>query len=261
MQQEETKTDRATGRVAVVTGAGSGIGQALAARLAADGACVAIADLGPADETVAMIEATGREAVAIPCDVSAEGDVAELHERVHDRFGRWDILVNNAGIYPYAWFREIDFEAWRRVVAVNLDSVFLTCRAFIPGMEKRRFGRIVNISSAALWTGSDPKLTHYLASKAGVIGLTRGLATEYGAAGITVNSIAPGLLATPGTVAGIGGPPEEDVGKWEQLRALQSIPRTGTPADLAGAVSFLCSDEASYITGQTIVIDGGAVRL
>jgi NAD(P)-dependent dehydrogenase (short-subunit alcohol dehydrogenase family) len=248
-------------RVAVVTGAASGIGQGLAVRLARDGARIVIADLGPADETMAMVEAIGGDAFAFACDVSSEEGVDALRDHVAEGFGRCDILVNNAGIYPYDWFRDVDFAKWRRMIGVNLDSVFLTCRAFLPGMCDAGWGRIVNISSNALWVGSDPKLAHYLASKAGVIGLTRGLATEYGPHGITVNSVAPGLVATPGTIKGVGGSPEENVGKWEQLRAMQSIPRTGTPADLAGAVAFLASDEAAYITGQTLVVDGGAVRL
>ena len=249
------------GKVAVITGAALGIGQAYARRLAEDGADIVIADRQAAGETVALVEAAGRQALAVQCDVAQPSDIAELAKQVQSRFGRCDILVNNAGIYPVQRFDDISFEDWRRVMAINLDSQFLTIKAFWPGMRERRWGRIVNQASdtfALNLTG----FTHYIASKGGIIGLTRALASEFGEHGVTVNAIAPGLTRTPGT-SGRNAKPgaQEGVDEFAMAASHQSIKRGMTPGDLVGTLSFLASDDAAFITGQTIYVDGGHVRV
>lgn len=243
------------GRVAVVTGGAVSIGQALAVRLAADGHRVAIADLAPASDTQRMIDQAGGEAEGFICDVSSGASVAELADGVKTRFGGCDVLVANAGIYPVASFLETSWETWRQIMDVNLDSLFHLAQAFLPEMINRGWGRIVATATNGFHTGL-PGLTPYVASKGGVIGFVRSLAGEVGGDGVTVNAIAPSLTRTEGTTKG----PHEELGLFEFTQNLQAIHRTGTPADLAGAVSFLASDDAAFITGQTLAVDGGLVR-
>jgi NAD(P)-dependent dehydrogenase (short-subunit alcohol dehydrogenase family) len=243
------------GRVAVVTGAGEGIGRAFAERLARDGARVAVADLGTGAETVAAIESGGGEALAVACDVSSEAGVAALREAVESRFGRCDILVNNAGIVHRTAWAELEFDLWRRTMAVNLDAMFLTCKAFTPAMAAAGFGRIVNLSSGSV-AEVVSGFSHYSASKMGVIGLTRGLATDLGESGITANCILPGVTKTPRLEAEFGAPEV-----FDHFADRQAIKRPGLPSDLEGAVSFLASEDAAWVTGQSLVVDGGSVRL
>ena len=164
-------------KIAVVTGAAGGIGQAFAKRLAQDGAHVVIADLNPATETVKLVEAAGRRAIACKCDVASPDSVAALAKDVELTFGRCDILINNAGIYPLKPFDEMTFADWRHVMSINLDAAFLTVSAFIPGMKQRGWGRIVNMSSSTVSTVVT-HYAHYIASKGGVVGFTRALASE-----------------------------------------------------------------------------------
>ncbi|AKU95698.1 3-oxoacyl-[acyl-carrier protein] reductase [Labilithrix luteola] len=243
-------------RVAVVTGAAAGIGQAYALRLAADGHAVAIADLGPAEQTVRLIEDAGGAAFAVPTDVADPDSVARFARAVADRFGGADILVHNAGIYPVVAFEETDWSTWRKVMGVNLDSAFHLTHAFLPGMKAKGWGRIVLVASTAFHTGP-PGLVAYAASKGGVIGFARSLAAEIGEFGVTVNVIAPGMVRTPGTLAGR----QHELGLFDKVLAAQAIKRTGTPEDLMSAVSFLTSDGASFVTGQTLAVDGGVARL
>jgi NAD(P)-dependent dehydrogenase (short-subunit alcohol dehydrogenase family) len=249
------------GKIAVITGAAGGIGQAFAKRLAQDGAHVVIADIGSGTETVKLVEAAGRQAMACSCDVASPDSVAALAKNVEQRFGRCDILVNNAGVYPLKPFEEMTFADWRHVMSINLDAAFLTTSAFIPGMKQRRWGRIVNMSSSTLNTVVT-SYAHYIASKGGVVGFTRALASEFGAFGITVNAISPSLTRTPGTISraprfGRANMDEE----FAALATRQAIPRPEVPDDLVGAASFLTSNDAAFITGQTLYVDGGMVRV
>jgi NAD(P)-dependent dehydrogenase (short-subunit alcohol dehydrogenase family) len=244
------------GKIAVVTGAATGIGQAYAVRLAQDGAHVAIADVALGnEETAALVKAAGREALSVPCDVSRPEDVARLADEVRKKFGRADILVNNAGIYPMVAFEDLTLELWRQVMAVNLEGTFLVSKAFVPGMKERRWGRIVNISSSTFGTLATG-IVHYVASKGGVVGFTRALATELAPFGVTVNAIAPSLTRTPGTT--VTNPRSGD--RFQRVADNQAIKRTEVPEDLVGAMSFLTSDDSAFITGQTINVDGGWVR-
>jgi NAD(P)-dependent dehydrogenase (short-subunit alcohol dehydrogenase family) len=247
-------------KVAVITGAGKGIGQAFAKRLAEDGVDIAIADIEPGNETVTLVEQAGRQALACRCDVASEQSVAALKDSVEKKFGRCDILVNCAGIYPQQAFEQMKFEDWRRILSINLDSVFLVSAAFVPGMKQRGWGRIVNMASSTLGsvvTG----FVHYMSSKAGIVGFTRALASELGPHGITVNAISPGLTRSPGTLArkpraGMTSMDDE----FNFAASMQAIKRVEVPEDLVGTLSYLTSDDAAFITGQTLNVDGGRVR-
>jgi NAD(P)-dependent dehydrogenase (short-subunit alcohol dehydrogenase family) len=253
-------TKRHQGRTAVVSGAASGIGLASAVRLAEEGARIVIADRAKADETLRLIADIGGTATAVSCDVSNPASVTALKQAVEKDCSHCDILVNNAGIYPMQPFDEITFDDWRRVLSVNLDSMFLMTKAFADGMRQRKWGRIINIASDTV-SLLVPNLIHYISSKAGVIGFTRSLATEFGEHGVNVNAIAPGLTRTPGTLEQQeipGGMSKEEL--FALMADMQSIKRGETASDLVGAVSFLASDDAAFITGQTLYVNGGLTR-
>jgi NAD(P)-dependent dehydrogenase (short-subunit alcohol dehydrogenase family) len=243
------------GRTAVVTGAAAGIGQAYAQRLAEDGANVVIADIADGAETVALVEAAGTEALAVTCDVSSAEDVAALAAATRERFGTVDVLVHNAGIYPVQEFDGMTFEMWRQVQAVNLDSMFHVCHEFLPAMRQQGWGRVICIASTTFHAGT-PGMSHYVASKGGLIGFLRSLAAEVGDEGVTVNALAPSLVRSKGTLEG----PHQEMGLFEFVAGGQAIKRTQEPSDLVGALSFLASDDAAFVTGQTLVVDGGWVR-
>jgi len=247
-------------KIAVVSGGANGIGQSFAQRLAQDGAHIVIADIAPGSNTVKMVEQAGRQALACRCDVSSADAVEALASDVAKHFGRCDILINCAGIFPNQPFDEMTFADWRRVLAINLDSVFLMSAAFVPGMKQRRWGRIVNMASSTLGSVVSG-FVHYMASKAGIVGITRALASELGPFGITVNAISPGLTRSPGTLArtpraGMASMDDE----YAHAASMQAIERPELPADLVGTVSFLTSDDAAFMTGQTLNVDGGRVR-
>ncbi len=242
------------GKVAVITGGAAGIGQAFARRLAEEGVDIAIADIAPAHETEALVKAAGRAVLSATCDVASPESVRAFADVVLERYGHVDILVNNAGIYLLGPFAAIEYDQWRKVLAVNLDAAFVMCKAFVPGMQARHWGRVVNMTSDTCWLPT-PMLLPYITSKAGLIGFTRALATEVGESGVTVNAIAPGLTRTATTASG------PLVNVFDAVVAQQAIKRLEVPEDLVGTIAFLTSDDAAFITGQTIAVDGGLVRL
>ena len=247
------------GKVAIVTGAGSGIGKALAARLARDGASVVIADIRNFDVAAAEIaKAAGAKTLGLQVDVSSESDVARMAAEAMNAFGRIDILVNNAALFSTLElrpFENIEAAEWRKVMDVNTLGVFLCCRACAPHMRSGGYGRIINLASGAPLKGV-PLFLHYIASKGAVIAMTRGLARELGADGITVNSLAPGFTLSENVAK-----QEHHVKQGERTRLTRAIQRDETPEDLVGAVSFLASEDAAFITGQTLVVDGGSAML
>lgn len=242
-----------SGKTAVVTGAAQGIGRAIAERLSADGAQVVVADIN-ADGAAAVASGLAQDSFAVACDVSNPAAVAALHETVAARASGIDILVNNAAIVPFVAWDEVDLAHWQKIMAVNLTGVFLMSRASSDLMRRdRRQGRIVNICSNTIFAGT-PNMAAYVAAKGGVFGFTRALATELGKHGITVNAVTPGLTASDGVMA---SPHAQAFGFVEML---QAIPGQGQPHDIAPAVAFLVSDDARWITGQTLNVDGGMVR-
>jgi NAD(P)-dependent dehydrogenase (short-subunit alcohol dehydrogenase family) len=242
------------GRVAVVTGAARGFGRAIVAELARRGADIVAVDLTPADETVCEAESFGRRALSVCADVSKPTEIAAIRDDMMSFAGRVDILVNNAGIFPFKDFFELEFEQWKRTQEVNLDSQFLMTKALVGGMREGSWGRIVNIASNSLGLAV-PGLVHYMASKAGVIGFTRGLANDLAPFGITVNAVEPTASRTPGGQQNIGGRILAEVAQQ------QAIKRVGTAGDITGTVCFLTSDDSAFITGQTVVVDGGLHRV
>jgi 3-oxoacyl-[acyl-carrier protein] reductase len=242
------------GRVAVITGAARAIGRETAETLAASGAAVASIDLQPSSDTVSAIEARGGNALGIEADVTDETAVAEAFAQVLDRFVRIDFLVNNAGLFAGLQrrpFWEIDLPEWERVVAANVRSVFLCSRAASAPMRAAGFGRIVNLASNTVVFGM-ANLMHYTASKGAVIGMTRSMARELGPHGIAVNAVAPGLVTTDVTREWIA----------QEYRDLvvqrQCLQHPIVPADIAGAVLYLLSPAARMVTGQTLLVNGGA---
>jgi NAD(P)-dependent dehydrogenase (short-subunit alcohol dehydrogenase family) len=243
------------GRVAIVTGGGSGIGEGIAKALARAGAKVCIADIAPeAMERVAgEIKAGGGTAIGLKTDVSSAESVAAMCRHVADSFGRIDILVNNAGIIaPEVEIDEMSEAIWDKILTVNLKSQYLCCQNAVRVMKKQQYGRIVNIASRS-WLGGRG-LANYAASKGGVVSLTRSLAIELGQYGITANCVSPTLVVTPLFL----NMPEEEQAQDLQKATKNPIPRLGTPEDVAWAVLFFASDEAEFITGQHLYVGGGA---
>jgi NAD(P)-dependent dehydrogenase (short-subunit alcohol dehydrogenase family) len=247
-------SSRLEGRTVVVTGAAMGIGRAYARAIAAEGGHVILADVADAEEAAGAIKGEGGQATVALCDVSDPSSVRDLANLVATAGGA-DALVHNAGIYPLGPVTGITFEEWRHVMAINLDSMFLLTQAFLPHMREQGWGRIVGIASAMFHKGS-PGSLHYVASKGGIIGFVRALAAEVGVDGVTVNAIAPGLTRSDGTSRGV----HDEMGLFDMVLREQAIKRTSQPEDLTGAMVFLLSDEASFMTGQTLLVDGGMAR-
>jgi len=238
------------GRVAVVTGAAQGIGRAIATKLAAHGADLVLVDQRISTETS---EAIGRPSLSLVVDVSQDDGWARLAEDVQKRYGRVDIVVNNAAYYRSAPIEEMSLDMWQKALSVNLTACFLSAKHLVPSMRKRRWGRLVNISSNSIGTNSKG-MSHYMASKMGIIGFTRGLANEVGDAGITVNAVLPGITNTAATAP---MPEEAKRAVWQQ----QAIQRFADPDDVSGPVAFLCGEDAAFITGQAVVVDGGMYKI
>jgi 3-oxoacyl-[acyl-carrier protein] reductase len=241
-----------TGKVAIVTGGGRGIGREIAIKLATDGADVVINDIGnpaPAEETISAIKALGRKSLAVLGDVSVTEDVNKLVETAVNTMGKVDILVNNAGITRDGLLMRMSDDDWDKVLAVNLKGVFLCTRAVLRPMVKARTGRIISLSSIVGIIGNAGQ-ANYASAKAGIIGFTKSIAKEVASRNITVNAVAPGFIDTAMTQI----LPEE---KRKELAAHIPAGYLGTPRDIAEAIAFLASDEARYITGQVLTVDGG----
>ena len=236
-------------RLALVTGAAQGIGQAIALALAERGARVIATDLRLPQETANKI---GPAARAFQLDVTDEENWRSVSLKSQD-VGEVDIVVNNAGYFPNRSIDELDLSTWRKTIATNLDSHFLSAKYFLPAMRKKKWGRFVGISSNMVGLAI-PGMSHYIATKMGIIGFMRGLANDVANDGITANAVLPGLTNTQAI-----GPQSEEQKRatWEQ----QAIKRLGEPGDITGAILFLTSDDAAFITGQAIVVDGGQYRI
>lgn len=246
------------GRVAIVTGAGHGIGKAYARRLAEEGASVVIAEIDAksAESVAEELNAEGFRALAVPTDVTRPDSVNEMAKLAAETFGRIDILVNNAAIFisvpmSRAPFDEIDPDEWDRMMAVNVKGAWLSSCAVAPYMRKQEYGKIINISSGTALKGADNRI-HYVASKAAILGFTKTLANELGKEGVCVNCIAPGSTMSEEN-------PDEAI-KQRRASAIstRAIPRVQTPEDMLGAVVFFSSADSDFITGQTLVVDGGS---
>jgi len=241
---------RLDGKTVLVTGGANGIGRAFCKRLASEGANIAIADIADASATVELVTAAGQQGLAVQCDLTDAQSITAMRDKVKADLGNIDILIHNAGIYPPTLFEDMEFDEWRRVMTINLDSIFHLVKATLPDMKEKGWGRIVSMSSTTFHSGIGMN-SHYTASKAGLIGVTRALATELGGYGITVNCIAPGLVKTDTTAAGPHA-------QWfDALAEQQAIKRTEVPEDLVGPLAFLVSDDAAFVTGQTLLVDGG----
>lgn len=241
-------------RVALVTGGSRGIGRAIAQTLATTGATVIVNYRGnqaAADETVAAIAAAGGKAVAIQADVANGADVERLFKQIGDQFGRLDILINNAGITRDTLLMRMKDDDWDAVLDTNLRGIFLCTRAAMKFMARARWGRIINITSVVGLMGNAGQ-ANYAAAKAGIIGFTKSVAREYGSRAVTVNAVAPGFIDTELTAV-LGADTREALTKQIPLG------RLGSPDDVAGVVTFLASEQAAYITGQTFNSDGGMV--
>lgn len=237
------------GHVALVTGAGQGIGQAIAIALADRGAQVIATDLALPHNTVDRIGSRGH---AFKLDVTKEEDWAALAIETR-KIGDVDIVVNNAGYFPNRTINDLDLKTWRKTTATNLDAHFLSVKHFLPSMRKMKWGRFVGISSNMVGLAI-PGMSHYIATKMGIIGFMRGLANDVAGDSITANAVLPGLTNTAATAP---QSEEQKRATWQQ----QAIKRLGQPGDITGAVTFLTSDDAAFITGQAIVVDGGQYRV
>lgn len=252
---------RVEDKVAIVTGGGHGIGRAYCRGLAKEGAKVVVADidLAGAEETKKLVEDGGGNVLAVRVDVADEKSTLAMAESAVQAFGKIDILVNNAAIFATipisrVSFDQVPIDEWDKLMAVNLKGIWLCCRAIVPFMKKQNSGKIVNISSGAAFSGRGMRI-HYVTSKAGVLGFTKTLARELGEFNITVNSLAPGSTLS-------ADKPDPSAMEFrEKATGTRCIQRIQVPDDLVGAMIFLCSSDSDFMTGQTVVVDGGHVMI
>ncbi len=237
------------GRVALVTGTSRGIGQAIAVGLAERGARVVLGDRSDASETIALIAETGHKAVPVTLDVSDPSSIEAASKRVAQELEHVDILVNNAGTFEAATWDDLDFDLWQRVMTIDLNGPMLMCKAFLPLMRGRGWGRVINIASASVASAS-PVSIAYRTAKMGVVGFTRALSATLGDEGITINAVLPSLTRTAMSEAVPQAIVDASLGR-------QVIHRQAEPTDIAGSVFLLAADEANWITGQTIMANGG----
>jgi NAD(P)-dependent dehydrogenase (short-subunit alcohol dehydrogenase family) len=238
-------------KVAIVTGAAGGIGAAITRRFLADGFRVVAGDLNRSGLATLATSGPTDALLTLELDVTSEASCDAMAATVERRFGRLDVLINNAGLFPLQRFEDITYQDWRRVITINLDSVFLVTKSILPLLKRSESGRIVNISSGSTFKGTAAH-AHYVSAKMGVLGLTRVMATEFGEFGITANAVTPGLTATEAVTNSF--PPQA------LAAAIQSRPlkRAQSAEDLVGTVAFLASPDAAFLTGQTINVDGGS---
>ncbi len=249
--------NRMKDKVVIITGAAQGIGATYARALAAEGARIVIADVLDGSSLVAELEGMGAEAIALTTDVTDEASAATMATAAMERFGQIDVLVNNAAIYAslkMKGFEDIDLAEWDKVMAVNVRGPFICARAVAPYMKQRGYGRIINISSGTPFKGT-PGLLHYVTSKGAILALTRALARELGDYGISVNTLAPGLVLSEGVVANA----EMRERLTAPVIASRAIKRDQMPGDLIGPLLFLACDDSAFMTGETVVVDGGSV--
>ncbi|WP_432192540.1 SDR family NAD(P)-dependent oxidoreductase [Streptomyces sp. bgisy027] len=244
---------RLAGRIAVVTGGASGIGQAIAKRLASDGADIAVADINPADETSELVKATGQRFFSAQVDISDEAQMNAFAAQVRDTLGSVDIVSNNAALVELVDFDNVTFESWTKIVSVNAGGAFLTAKAFLDQLKNSSAGRIINMTTTAYWENT-PSFISYLSSKGAINGLTYAMAADLAKYDITVNAVAPSVVRTPFTLSRL---PEQ---VFEHHMQLQALKRQETPEDVANAVAFLASDDAAFITSQILSVDGGLTR-
>jgi NAD(P)-dependent dehydrogenase (short-subunit alcohol dehydrogenase family) len=245
------------GRVAIVTGAAVGNGRAFCERLAEEGAHIVIADIADASDTQRAAEQLGAKVLSVHVDVTKPDDVQRMVNDTLQTFGRIDILVHNVGLYEEEPFELLSFEQWRRMMDVNLNSLFLTVKAVLPAMKENSFGRIIALSSDTVWLGT-PYLTHYITSKMGVIGFVRSLAGEVGKYGITANAITVGLTAIQKPESGTSARVSSSI--LEYILPSQTVQRADEPEDIANVVAFLALPASGIINGQTLNVDGGVAR-
>lgn len=248
---------RLQGRVAIITGAAQGIGAEYARALALEGAAVVLADVVDASAVADAIKQGGGRALALKVDVTSPESTQRMAQAAVEAFGHVDVLVNNAGLFANLAlkpFEQIDSAEWDRVMAVNVRGVFECCKAVVPEMRRRQYGKIINIASGTVFKGT-PMMLHYVSSKGAVVAFSRALARELGDAGIRVNTLAPGLTASDNVLR---NPAWQGAISANNI-ASRAIKREATPADMSGTLIYLCSPESDFVTGQVIVIDGGSV--